>query len=54
MMYSYNKDKKIAQRGLIKMTAKQRILSIRLAEKLKSNPKYVEKIGIKVTIVKNK
>jgi len=36
------------------MTAKQRILSIRLAEKLKSNPKYVEKVGIKVTIAKNK
>lgn len=34
------------------MTAKQRILSIRLAEKLKSNPRYVEKIGVKVTIVK--
>ena len=34
------------------MTARERILAIKLLEKQKRNPKYAERIGIQVSIVK--
>lgn len=35
------------------MTAKERILAIRLLEKQEQNPQYAKQIGVHVTIVNN-
>lgn len=36
------------------MTAKQRIMTLKLLDKQKNNPKYMKKLGVEVKIKKNK
>ncbi len=36
------------------MTAKERILAIKLLEKLESNPEYAKRIGVQVKIAEKK